>query len=89
MWVRKGVINIIDLSNDYFLVIFSHDEDHSLTLANGQWFIYDHYLTVKEWSFDFHPASDTIENIVVWVRISGLSIKYYDTKVFSFIGSRI
>lgn len=27
MWVRKGVISIIDLSNDYYLVAFSHEDD--------------------------------------------------------------
>lgn len=89
MWIKKGVINIIDLSNDYFLVIFSHDEDHSIILANGPWFIYDHYLTVKGWSPDFHPISDTIENVAVWVRIFGLLIEYYDMKVLSFIGNII
>jgi hypothetical protein len=48
MWVKKGIINIIDLGNDYYLVIFSHDLDHDTSLLNGPWFIYDHYLTVKE-----------------------------------------
>lgn len=27
MWVRKGVINIIDIGNDYFLLTFSHEDD--------------------------------------------------------------
>jgi hypothetical protein len=48
MWVKKGIINIIDLGNDYYLVTFSHEFDHGTTLMNGPWFIYDHYLTVKE-----------------------------------------
>jgi hypothetical protein len=48
MWVRKVVINIIDLSNDYYLVAFSHEEDQYLALMDGPLFIYDHYLTVKE-----------------------------------------
>jgi hypothetical protein len=82
MWVKKGVINIIDLSNDYYLVTFTHDDDHYTTLMNGPWFIYDHYLTVKAWSPNFHPQSDTIKNVAVWVRISGLPIEYYDAKVY-------
>ncbi|PNX84577.1 hypothetical protein L195_g040639, partial [Trifolium pratense] len=89
MWVRKGVINIIDLSNDYYLVTFSHEDDQYAALMDGPWFIYDHYLTVKEWSPNFHPASDTIEKVAVWVRISGLPIEYYDAKVLHFIGDRI
>lgn len=35
MWVKKGVINIIDLSNDYYLVIFSHDGDPNTSLFNS------------------------------------------------------
>jgi hypothetical protein len=67
MWVRKGVISIIDLSNDYYLVAFSNEEDQYSALMDGPWFIYDHYLTVKEWSPNFHPASDTIKEVAVWM----------------------
>jgi hypothetical protein len=89
MWVRKGVINIIDLSNDYYLVAFTHEEDQYAALMDGPWFIYDHYLTVKEWSPNFHPASDTIKEVAVWLRISGLPIEYYDRRALEFIGNRI
>ncbi|KAK2384311.1 zinc ion binding / nucleic acid binding protein [Trifolium repens] len=89
MWVKKGIINIIDLGNDYYLVTFSHDFDHGTALMNGPWFIYDHYLTVKEWSPDFHPQSDTIKKVAVWVRISGLPIEYYDSRVLKHIGNKI
>ncbi|KAI5429203.1 hypothetical protein KIW84_033987 [Lathyrus oleraceus] len=89
MWSKKGVINIIDLSNDYYLIIFSHDDDHNATLANGTRFIYDHYLTLKEWGPDFHPASNTIENVEVSVQIFGFPSEYYDKKILSFIGNMI
>jgi hypothetical protein len=89
MWVKKGIINIIDLGNDYYLVTFSHDLDHDVALTNGPWFIYDHYLTVKEWSPNFHPQSDTIKKVAVWVRISGLPIEYYDSRVLRNIGNKI
>ncbi|WJX42021.1 hypothetical protein P8452_29302 [Trifolium repens] len=89
MWVRKGVINIIDLSNDYYLVAFSNEEDQYAALMDGPWFIYDHYLTVKEWSPNFHPATDTIKEVAVWMRISGLPIEYYDSKTLHFIGNRV
>jgi hypothetical protein len=89
MWVRKGVISIIDVGNDYYLVAFTHEDDQYAALMDEPWFIYDHYLTVKEWSPNFHPASDTIEKVAVWVRISGLPIEYYDSKVLNFIGNRV
>ncbi|XP_058775627.1 uncharacterized protein LOC131649904 [Vicia villosa] len=89
MWVRKGVINIIDLSHDYYLVAFTHEDDKNAALADGPWFIYDHYLTVKEWSPDFHPESDAIVNVAVWIRISGLPVEYYDPKVLHVIGDLV
>jgi NMD protein affecting ribosome stability and mRNA decay len=44
---------------------------------------------VKEWSPNFHPQSDTIKKVAVWVRISGLPIEYYDSRVLRNIGNKI
>ncbi|XP_058775096.1 uncharacterized protein LOC131649347 [Vicia villosa] len=89
MWVRKGVISIIDLSNDYYLVAFSHEDDKKAALANGPWFIYDHYLTVKDWRPNFQPNTYSIDEVAVWVRISGLPIEYYDPRALTVFGNRI
>lgn len=29
MWVQNGVVSIIDLSNDYYLVVFTNEDDHN------------------------------------------------------------
>ncbi|XP_058758009.1 uncharacterized protein LOC131631237 [Vicia villosa] len=89
MWVRKGIIRIIDLGHDYYLVCFTHEEDKNAAMADGPWFIYDHYLTVKEWTPDFHPENDSIVNVAVWIRISGLPVEYYDLKVLQVIGNLV
>jgi hypothetical protein len=89
IWVRKGVISIIDLGFEYFLVYFSNEEDYTKALEDGPWLIYDHYLIAREWTPNFHPNNATIEKAAVWVRISGLPIEYYDAKVLHYIGNRI
>ncbi|XP_058784964.1 uncharacterized protein LOC131659629 [Vicia villosa] len=89
MWVRRGVISIIDLSNDYYLVAFSHEDDKKAAMENGPWFIYDHYLTVKDWKPNFKPETESIDEVVVWVRISDLPIEYYDPRALAFFGDRI
>lgn len=89
MCVRKGVISIINQSNNYCLVAFTHDDNKNATLVDGPMFIYDHYLSVKDWSPKFQPGSDTIENVAVWIQISGLRIEYYDARVLSFIENRV
>ncbi|WJX36677.1 hypothetical protein P8452_24530 [Trifolium repens] len=89
MWVRKGVISIIDLGKEYFLVYFSNEEDYNKALEDGPWLIYDHYLIVRQWSPNFYPNEATIDSVSVWVRIPDLPIEYYDAKVLHFIGDRI
>ncbi|MCH84794.1 hypothetical protein A2U01_0005630 [Trifolium medium] len=89
MWVRNGVINIVDVGNDFFLVTFTNMEDHYRALIDGPWMIYDNYLVVREWSPNFHPFGEVIEKVAVWVRFSGLPIEYYDKKILYFIGNRI
>lgn len=68
---------------------FSHDDDKRSAIMNGLWFIYDHYLNVKYWKPNFQLEIDTINEVVVWVRISGLPIKYYDPRDPSAFGDRI
>ncbi|KAK7289688.1 hypothetical protein RIF29_03530 [Crotalaria pallida] len=89
MWAKWGVINIIDLENDYFLVKFSNEDDLSNAVLEGPWLIYDHYLTVRQWTPDFNPFKESIERVAVWVRFSGLPIEYYDSKFLHFVGDRI
>jgi hypothetical protein len=89
IWVRKGVISIIDLGYEYFLVYFTNEEDYTKALEDGPWLLYDHYLIAREWTPNFHPNNATIEKAAVWVRISGLPIEYYDAKILHYIGNRI
>lgn len=89
MWVCKGVISIIDLSNNYYLVAFSHDDDKKSALSNGPWFIYDHYLTVTDWRPNFQPEMDSIDEVAVWIRIFGLPIEYYDPRSLTVFGNRV
>lgn len=64
---------------------FTNEEDQYVALMDGPWLIYDHYLSVREWKPNFFPASDAIEQVAVWVCVSGLSIEYYDVIVITFI----
>lgn len=85
MWARCDVINIIYLGNDYCLVDFSHEDNKNATLSYRPWFIYDHYLTMKDWSPDFHHDSDAIEYVAWWIGIVGLPNEYYESKRLSMI----
>jgi hypothetical protein len=89
LWVRKGAIQIVDLSHDFYLVTFTSLEDQCRALTEGPWMIYDHYLVVRAWSSNFDPSTATVSKTAVWVRFSGLPIEYYDPRILHFIGNRI
>lgn len=89
MWVKRGVLNLIDLGNEWFLVTFSSRDDQKFALPEGPWLVYDHYLIVREWTPDFQPDKASIEKVAVWVHFSGLPIEYYDYSVLKAIGNRI
>lgn len=66
MWVQIGVMNIVDLGCDFFLVYLSHPEDYEKALNNGPWLIYDHYLIIREWRSNFRPEKEEVERVAVW-----------------------
>lgn len=89
IWKPKASMDLIGLSNGYFLVKFGAEEDYKFTKFEGPWMILDHYLIVKEWSHDFDPLTDTTEKILVWVRFPCIPIEYYDTDFLMRLGKKI
>ncbi|KAI9091032.1 hypothetical protein K1719_028302 [Acacia pycnantha] len=57
-WAKRGVINLINIGNGYFVVKLSNKEDYNNALTGGPWLIwliFDHYLTVRPWEPNFNP----------------------------------
>nr|KYP33174.1 hypothetical protein KK1_045993 [Cajanus cajan] len=50
-WAKAGAIRLVDLSQEYFLVQFTVEEDYKHILFEGPWMIADHYIVVQQW----HP----------------------------------
>ena len=44
----------------------------------GLWIVFNHYLTVKPWKLKFDPSQDSLQILLVWVRIPCLPIEYFD-----------
>lgn len=44
---KEGVISLLSIGHDFFLVKFSNKNDMDFALIKGPWMIYDHYLTVR------------------------------------------
>ncbi|RYQ95389.1 hypothetical protein Ahy_B08g090661 isoform A [Arachis hypogaea] len=67
MWNKKGTVDVIDLSNDFYLVKFYASEDFDFALMEGLWKVYDHYLTVRLWEPNFNPLRAIIDKITAWI----------------------
>ncbi|KAK4253252.1 hypothetical protein QN277_010579 [Acacia crassicarpa] len=89
LWAKRGVINLINIGNGFFVVKFSNKDDYLNALTGGPWMIFDHYLTVRPWEPMFHPMRATINKVAVWVRLPRVFLEYYDKEALSWIGNRI
>lgn len=81
LWNPSGSMNMIDMKNNHFLVMFSSDKDLSYALEEGPWMVAGHYLLCQRWRPEFNPYEDKIRRQAVWVRIPGLPIEYYEKHV--------
>ncbi|QHO06625.1 uncharacterized protein DS421_14g456340 [Arachis hypogaea] len=55
IWSKKGMISLIDVGNDFFLVRFTSFGDYDGALKGELWMIFDHYLAMQRWRPDFNP----------------------------------
>ncbi|XP_015970876.1 uncharacterized protein LOC107494331 [Arachis duranensis] len=89
MWIKEGMLTLIDVGNEFFLVRFTELEDYNWALKGGPWLIFDHYLAVQRWRPDFNPSMEQLTKIAAWIRIPDLPIEYYDKYVMRTIGNVI
>ncbi|KAF7838834.1 hypothetical protein G2W53_007316 [Senna tora] len=89
LWAEKGILTIIDLSHDFFLVKFSSVEDYNRALMEGPWVIFDHYLSIRSWSPGFDPSMETIDKIAAWVRFLGIPLELFNENFLKKLGNKI
>ncbi|KAI9114162.1 hypothetical protein K1719_014812 [Acacia pycnantha] len=54
---------------------------------HGMFCIFGAYLTIQPWSLDFESCASAISKVVVWVRLPGLSFRYYHKSTLRLIGA--
>ncbi|KAI9077419.1 hypothetical protein K1719_040622 [Acacia pycnantha] len=87
LWRLKGSCQLVDTEGSFYFVTFDLEEDYDKVLTGGPWMIFGVYLTVQPWSLDFDARSSVIGKVVAWVRIPGLSFRYYHKSTLRAIGS--
>lgn len=70
------------MSNEFFMVRFSDEEDYKFALFEGPWHMFDHYLLVQRWRPLFDTSDHKIQKIAVWIRIPNLPMELYNSHFF-------
>ena len=77
------------IDNGFFLAKFSSVDDYEHVKYDGPWQIFNHYLTVRQWQPNFDPAQDSLQSLLVWVRIPCLPNEYYEYSFLMRLGGMI
>ena len=71
------------------MVKFVAIEDYDFTKYSKLWMIFNHYFTAQPWKPSFDLKQNDLKNLLIWVRIIYLPIKYYDISFLMKIGEKI
>ncbi|KAL4348041.1 hypothetical protein GQ457_17G013490 [Hibiscus cannabinus] len=82
LWKPVGTLQLIDIDKNYYVVRFSDVNDYTRVLTEGPWMIYGSYLTVQPWSRSFLTSEAYPSQVLVWVRLPGLPLRYYTKAMF-------
>ncbi|XP_050258954.1 uncharacterized protein LOC126703943 [Quercus robur] len=88
-WTRALIVKVYGLGHGFFLTRLSLKEDCENILRKGPWFIGEHFLSIRPWEPDFHPATANVSLVAVWIRLNALPIEYYNVKALHQIGKSI
>nr|POF26960.1 uncharacterized protein CFP56_40733 [Quercus suber] len=89
LWKLAGRLDCVDLGSGFFLTRFYLREVFETVLKKGPWFIGEHFLSIRLWEPNFHPATANVSSIAVWIRLNGLPIEYYHAEALHQIGKTI
>ncbi|KAK2635433.1 hypothetical protein Ddye_030225 [Dipteronia dyeriana] len=67
-------------------LLFQMIEDLESVLTGGPWVIANKYTIVQRWRPNFVPEEDEIHRMLVWIRLSKLSMEWLDVGMLHIIG---
>lgn len=88
-WQKRGTMELIDLSNDFYLTKFSAKEDFLDVLKGGPWMVADHLVSLAKWHPNFDPFDVQMTKITAWVRFTGIPIEYFNGAALMKLGNLV
>ncbi|KAH7845486.1 hypothetical protein Vadar_002804 [Vaccinium darrowii] len=89
MWKPLENMMCMDLGDHFWLVRFNSPSDMTKVLNEGPWFIGPHYVAIRKWEPECDTSSAKVSTSVVWVRLPGLPVEFYDKEMLLKIGAKV
>ncbi|KAG2307473.1 hypothetical protein Bca52824_027221 [Brassica carinata] len=77
LWNPKGLMYVMDLLRQFFMVRFEKEAEYLEALTGGPWRAFGSYLMVRAWSPKFDPLRDNIVTTPVWIRLTNIPMNFY------------
>lgn len=87
LWKLIYDFELTDVEGGYFIVRFRSKEDYHKVLDGGPWVVQGHYVTIGKWRPKFRVEKEQIMSTLVWVRLPGMPVEYYNEKFLLRIGN--
>nr|GEX92463.1 hypothetical protein [Tanacetum cinerariifolium] len=89
-WGKYGLVkSMLSSSTELFSFQFSSMDGLNAMLENGSWFIRNHPLILKKWNPNVNLLKEDVGNVLVWVKLHGVSVTAFSEDWLSAIATRL
>ncbi|PKU74870.1 RNA exonuclease 1 [Dendrobium catenatum] len=88
-WTLKGSLQLLSLSDGFFLLRFSCEEDYDMAWSKGVWFLLGKPFVLQKWHPKFKPKRENFATVPIWVKIHDLPLACWNSEGISRIASKI
>ncbi|XP_028553650.1 uncharacterized protein LOC110096650 [Dendrobium catenatum] len=88
-WNLKGSLQLLSLSDGFFLFRFSCVEDYDMAWSKGVWFLLGKPFVLQKWHPKFKPKRENFATVPIWVKIHDLPLACWNSEGISRIASKI
>ncbi|KAI0522686.1 hypothetical protein KFK09_005071 [Dendrobium nobile] len=82
-------MQLLSLSDGFFLLRFTTEEDYEMAWSKGVWFFLGRPFLLQKWSPKFRPKRENFTSIPIWVKIHDLPLVCWNSEGISRIASKI
>ncbi|KAL0910776.1 hypothetical protein M5K25_018861 [Dendrobium thyrsiflorum] len=88
-WTIRGSVQILSLSDGFFLFKFSCVEDYESIWSRGVWFILGRPFILQQWHPKFKPKREQLTSVPIWIKIHDLPLACWNSEGISRIASKV